>query len=93
MNVRPCLPHKTFQHSIINVTVNSEGCLDCRALRQPYSSLVLKEEETIIHRTSSSSTNLILTLPEELPSVEDTLKSLGAGINDLTQQSLNKLRF
>ena len=28
MNVRPCVSHKTFQHSIINVAVDSEGCVD-----------------------------------------------------------------
>ena len=80
MNVCPCLPHKTFQHSIINVTVDSEGCLDSWAM-QPYSPLILKEEETIMHSTSSS-TKLRVTLPEELPSVEDALKKLNAGIND-----------
>jgi hypothetical protein len=48
---------------------------------QPYSPLILKEEETIIHNTSSS-TKLRVSLPEELPSVEDALKKLSAGINN-----------
>ena len=52
---------------------------------------LLKEEEDAKHHSSSSSSNLTkLELPAELPSIEETLKTLAAALAALQREGLEK---
>ena len=60
------------------------------AVYQKMIDLGLKEEEAIMRGTSSSSIKAKLTLPKELPSVEEKLKTLNAALEALETPGLDR---